>query len=97
MALGSPLIPVARASDIEAAAKRAADEMQNQPIIQGLAAHTRRRWEVMRDHHRENIEDRLIQCVRARNMEYEPEKLAEIREQGGSEIFMGIISSSKSG
>jgi hypothetical protein len=92
MALGSPLIPVARASDIEAAAKRAADEMQNQPIIQGLAAHTRRRWEVMRDHHRENIEDRLIQCVRARNMEYEPEKLAEIREQGGSEIFMGIVS-----
>jgi len=92
MALGSPLIPVARASDIEAAAKRAAAEMQNQPIIQGLAAHTRRRWEVMRDHHRENIEDRLIQCVRARNMEYEPEKLAEIREQGGSEIFMGIVS-----
>jgi hypothetical protein len=25
-------------------------------------------------------------------MEYEPEKLAEIREQGGSEIFMGIVS-----
>ena len=92
MALGSPLIPVARASDIEAAAKRASDEMQNQPVIQGLAAHTRRRWEVMRDHHRENIEERLIQCVRARNMEYEPEKLAEIREQGGSEIFMGIVS-----
>lgn len=86
------LVPVARASDLEAAAKRANDEMQNRPVIAGLAAHTRKRWEVMRDHHRQNIEQRLTQCVRARNMEYEPEKLSEIQEQGGSEIFMGIVS-----
>ena len=92
MEIGPALIPVASASDIEAAAKRASDELQNQPVIQGLAAHVRRRWEIMRDHHRENIEERLTQCIRARNMEYEPEKLAEIREQGGSEIFMGIVS-----
>jgi hypothetical protein len=86
------LIPVARASDLEAAAKRASAEKQASPIIQGLAAHVRRRWEVMRDHKRTTIDDRLSKCVRARNMEYEPSKLAEIREQGGSEIFMGIVS-----
>jgi len=92
MALGSQLIPVARASDLEAAAQRESAEKQMTPMIQGLAAHVRRRWEVMRDHKRDTIEDRLSACVRARNMEYDPAKMAEIREQGGSEIFMGIVS-----
>lgn len=92
MALGSALIPVARASDLEAAAQREASERQNSPMVQGLAAHTRHRWEVMRDHFRDELEDRLTSCVRARNMEYEPAKLAEIQNQGGSEIFMGIVS-----
>lgn len=92
MALGPALIPVARASDLEAAAQRANTEKQNSPIIQGLASHTRKRWQVMRDHHRKNIEPRLTACVRARNMEYDPQKLAEIKSQGGSEIFMGIVS-----
>ena len=92
MALGPQLIPVARASDLEAAAQRESAAKQNTPMIQGLAAHVRKRWEMMRDHHNTYIEPRLADCVRARNMEYDPEKLAEIRDQGGSEIFMGIVS-----
>jgi len=92
MALGPALIPVARASDLEAQAQRASDEKQNTPMIQGLSSHVYKRWEVMRDHHQDSLEERLAQCVRARNMEYEPAKLAEIQEQGGSEIFMGIVS-----
>jgi hypothetical protein len=92
MAIGPALIPVARASDLEAQAQRANAALQASPMIQGLAAHVRHRWEVMRDHKRVTVEDRLSKCIRARNMEYEPEKLAEIREQGGSEIFMGIVS-----
>jgi len=92
MALGPALIPVARASDLEAQAQRASDEKQNTPMVQGLSSHVHKRWEVMRDHHQDNLEERLAQCVRARNMEYEPAKLAEIQSQGGSEIFMGIVS-----
>lgn len=92
MALGSALIPVARASDLEAAVQRENAEKQTTPMIQGLAAHVRRRWEIMRDHKRQTVEDRLSECIRARNMEYDPQKLAEIREHGGSEIFMGIVS-----
>jgi len=92
MALGSQLIPVARASDLEAAAQRESAEKQMTPMIQGLAAHVRHRWEVMRDHKRDTVEDRLSACVRAMNMEYDPSKMAEIRKQGGSEIFMGIVS-----
>jgi len=92
MELGPALIPVARASDLEAAAQRASAAKQNTPMIQGLAAHVRRRWEVMRDHKRQEIESRLTKCLRARSMQYDPEKLAEIRAHGGSEIFMGIVS-----
>lgn len=92
MELGPALIPVARSSDIEAAAQRASEERQNSPVIRGLASHVRHRWEVMRDHKRKDIEPRMTKCLRARSMEYEPSKIAEIRHQGGSEIFMGIVS-----
>lgn len=93
MQLGPALIPVARASDLEAMAQRESAEKQNTPLIQGLAAHVRHRWEVMRDHKKEEIEPRLTQCLRARNMEYDPDKLAAIKANGGSEIYMGIVSS----
>ena len=92
MKLGPSIIPVARSSDIEAEAQRQSDMNQNTPMVQGLASHTRHRWEMMREHFRDELEDRLIDCIRARNMEYDPNKLAEIREHGGSEIFMGIVS-----
>ena len=92
MALGAALIPVERASDIEARAKRESDEKQQSDLLVGLAAHTRKRWTTMRDHKKKEIEPRLIETARARNMEYAPEKLAEIKAQGGSELFMGIVS-----
>ena len=91
MATGIALIPVARASDLEAEAKRRSDEMQNQPVIQGLAAHVRERWDSARIAKRK-LEERMLQCLRQRNGEYDPEKLAEINEQGGSDIFVNLTS-----
>jgi hypothetical protein len=46
----------------------------------------------MRDHKKEAIEERLTKAARARNMQYSATKMAEIKSQGGSEIFMGIVS-----
>lgn len=91
MATGIALIPVARASDLEAEAKRRSDEMQNQPVIQGLAAHVRERWDSARIAKRK-LEERMLQCLRQRNGEYDPEKLAEINEQGGSDIYVNLTS-----
>lgn len=87
------LIPVASASTLEAeeAARRAAEEKQNSQAVQGLAAHVRKRWETVRDK-RGTVEARLLQCLRQRNGEYDPDKLAEIRKQGGSEIYMSLTS-----
>ena len=85
------LIPVARASDLEAESKRRSQEMQNTPVIQGLAAHVRQRWDSSRIAKRK-LEERMLACLRQRNGEYDPEKAQEIKEQGGSDIFINLTS-----
>ena len=85
------LIPVARASDLEAQSKRRSDELQNQPVIQGLASHVRERWDSARIAKRQ-LEERMLQCLRQRNGEYDPEKAQEIAEQGGSDIYINLTS-----
>ncbi len=87
------LIPVMSSADLEAKTTHEAGRTQQVPVIMGLASHTRKRWELMRDYKRQSIEERLRDCTRSRAMEYSPEKLADIRAQGGSEIYMGIVSS----
>lgn len=91
MSTGLALIPVARASDLEAQAKQRSAEMQNKPVIQNLAAHVRKRWDVARISKRQ-LEERMLQCLRQRNGEYDPDKLAEIQKQGGSDIFINLTS-----
>jgi hypothetical protein len=91
MATGIALIPVARASDLEAESRKRSDAMQNQPVIQGLAAHVRTRWDSSRTAKR-TLEDRMLQCLRQRNGEYDPDKLQEIKEQGGSDIYINLTS-----
>ncbi len=90
--LGLALIPVATAAQLEAQARKASDEQNSRPVIQGLAMHVRKRWETLRDYKNREITQRLLDCHRARNMRYPPDKLAEIKKHGGSEIFMGIVS-----
>lgn len=91
MALGLALIPVARASDLEAQAQKRSAELQNQPVIQGLAAHVRKRWETAK-YGKRDLEERMLQCVRQRNGQYDPDKLADIKRQGGSEIYIMLTS-----
>ena len=91
MALGLAIIPVASATDLENEARKRNDEMQAQPVIQGLASHVKQRWESARIAKRQ-LEERMLKCLRQRNGEYDPDKLAEIKEQGGSEIFIQLSS-----
>lgn len=85
------LIPVASAADLEREANKRNAELQQQQYIQGLAAHCRRRWQVARDSKRE-LEERMLECLRQRNGEYDPEVLAQIKAQGGSDIFIQLTS-----
>ena len=70
------IIPVASASKLEREANEANEKKQQAPLIVGLSAHVRRRWEVMRDHKKEAIEVRLTKAARARNMQYSSTKMA---------------------
>lgn len=64
-------------------------EQQNQPIVLGIAAHIRRAWELAKIA-KQPIERQMLKNLRQRKGEYEPDKLAEIKSQGGSEIYMMI-------
>jgi len=85
------LIPVASAKDLEDQAKKRSDELQKQTYIQGLAAHARKRWELAKNS-KQDLEERMLSCVRQRNGEYDPDILQDIREQGGSDIFVQLTS-----
>ena len=85
------MMPVASVADLERETKARNDALQSEQYIQGLAAHARDRWTTARDAKRE-LEERMLQCVRQRNGEYDPDILADIHSQGGSEVFIQLTS-----
>ncbi len=85
------ILPVMTNADLEAELDQAT-EANNKPIIQGLAGYVRRCWEAAYMSKRQTIEQQLLQCVRQRNGEYDPDVLARIQQTGGSEIYMMLTS-----
>ena len=71
--------------------RREAESRQAQPHILALSGELRRKWEVAKNAKREAEQD-MLRDYRQRNGEYDPDKLAEIRKQGGSEIYMMLTS-----
>lgn len=71
--------------------QKKAEEQQNKPFITGLAGQIKTHWEQAK-FARNTIEERMIDALRRRNGEYSPDKLAQIRQQGGSEIYMMLTS-----
>lgn len=78
------------ADEATAAAIKRSAEQQNQPLIQSLAAHIRADWGRAKQA-KVDVEKSMLEAVYARKGEYTPEKLAKIRAQGGSEIFMMLF------
>jgi len=59
----------------------------------GLAGYIRQQWDMM-VRHRNTVNgwsDRLLSSLRAMQGQYEPQKLAEIRKFGGSEVYARLI------
>ena len=69
--------------------EEAVRESQQRPVITGLQAYIRQCWDAARMAKRP-IEEEMLRSLRQRNGEYDATKLAQIRAQGGSEIFMMI-------
>lgn len=86
--MASGLVPVMNIAQMQEQEKRQAELVQQQPMITGLAGHVKKCFDAAYQAKQEHVEDRLLQCVRQRRGEYDPEILAEIRKAGGSEIYM---------
>jgi len=65
------------------------DEEIEDTVETQLSQHIRLHWEINRNG-KLRIEESLLEDLRAKNGEYHPQKLTQIREQGGSEIYMMI-------
>ena len=73
-----------------AAAAEASRQRQTSTMITSLASHIRRHWTLAKQA-KQTIEQDMLSAVRARKGEYDPDKLAAIRQQGGSEIYMMLF------
>lgn len=71
------------------AARQAAYENNQRPLLQGLAKHVMDCWEAARDA-KNGVLPRMLRAQRARLGEYDAQKLAAIREFGGSEEYARI-------
>lgn len=72
--------------------RQQAQTTQAEPTISALAAHVRQAWMIARQAKLQTVEPRMLAALRARHAQYDPEKLAAIREQGGSEVYMNLTS-----
>lgn len=75
-----------RAQEQAAAQAKQAAQQQEQ-VEAGLTGHIRRCWEEAK-RAKLPIEERMLKALRARKGEYDPDILAEIKRQGGSDIYL---------
>lgn len=93
MSIGG-VLPVKSLAQMQADERAQAEATNQQAYITSLAGHIRTKWEQMRTAKMQTVEPRLLQCLRQRRGEYDPERLQLIKEQGGSDIYM-MLSSNK--
>ena len=75
-----------------AAERKSAQETQSTLMVTQLAGHIRHAWQVARDARAVTIDKRLLQNIRARRGEYDPDRLAAIKAMGGSDIYAMLTS-----
>lgn len=83
-----PIISNAQLEQDNAERLRKAEDANNAPVVQGLAGHIRKCWESARQAKEQTVEQRMLQSIRQRRGEYDPQKKAQIEQQGGSTIYM---------
>ena len=86
------ILPMQSLKSVQEEQRRASDLQQNQPIITGLAGYVKMQWTTARTAREQTVEQRMFKSVRQRRGEYDPDKLAMIRQQGGSELYMMLTS-----
>ncbi len=68
-----------------------ANAANSTPTILNLVQQIRRHWQLAKDA-KLMVEQQMLQAMRAKNGEYHPAKLAQLKQQGSSEIYMMVFS-----
>ena len=74
-------------AEIEELERKQAELRQETPKITGLAAYLKKQWQAAQTA-KEPIQEELLKAQRQRNGRYDDDKLAQIKKQGGTQIFM---------
>lgn len=84
-----PLLSVLSKEEVEQRDQRSIMAQRPSIVISNLAAHIDRCYEAARNERvASGVDEKLMSAMRQRKGEYDPEKLAAIKDQGGSEIFL---------
>lgn len=90
--MGIAVVPARELAKREEQKRRqSAEDANNKPVITGIVDYVNKHWDLAK-RAKEPIERELTRALRQRKGEYPPDKLAEIRKQGGSEIYMMLTS-----
>ena len=72
--------------------RRAAEQRQAAPLVTGLAGHIKGKFTVAPRTRggSGDVEQRMLDNMRARRSVYTPQKLSAIQQEGGSEVYAGL-------
>jgi hypothetical protein len=86
------MVQIKSVKQLQEEERRAAVTANSEPAIQNLAAFIKGKWLYARMAKEYTVEQRMLKSVRARRGEYDPDKLAQLREQGSATIYMFLTS-----
>jgi hypothetical protein len=86
------ILPIKSVKQLQDEERQKAIEDNNAPVVQQLAAYLRQKWVYARTAKENTAEQKMLKSLRQRRGEYDPDKLAAIKEQGSSEIYMMLTS-----
>jgi hypothetical protein len=86
------IVPIKTLRQMQDEERAAAQEANSEPVIQALAGYIREKWTYARSAKEQVIEPRMLQSVRQRRGQYDPDLEAQLMEQGSSMIYMMLTS-----
>lgn len=72
--------------------RASAEQANNAPMVLNLVQHIRQKWSEAKMAKEMSVEPRMLQSVRQRRGEYDPDKLAHLQAQNSSTIYMMLTS-----
>lgn len=86
------IVPIKSIKQLQEEERAAAVTANSSTVIQNLAAYIKQKWWYARMAKEYTVEQQMLKSVRARRGQYDPDKLAQLREQGSATIFMMLTS-----